>query len=292
MNKRASKYCFLFLTSFALVSCESYIDDVKLPEFEKKLTIFGFLNPEDTISYISVGVNQSLFGELSRQPLPGVVSGTISDGDREIIPWVTNNWLRFRNSDFPIGYGKTYKIKVSNDEGLNLEATCTIPEKRQFRMTADTFSVISPYMYPDRSGRSVDFNFRFTDIAGEKNFYRVLAKARTYYTNPVNGKKFRNSTELGVDKDFISDAGKDGNEIISKTNYGMNYFFAGTYDSVFVTFFLLNTEESYFLYHNSLQKYTSGENPFTEVTPVYSNVTGGLGVFTSYTIDSLVYRIK
>jgi hypothetical protein len=64
------------------------------------------------------------------------------------------------------------------------------------------------------------------------------------------------------------------------------------YDSAFIKIYLLNTEKSYYLYQKSLEDYKSGEDPFTEVTPVYSNIDGGLGIFTSFTIDSLIYRLR
>jgi hypothetical protein len=54
----------------------------------------------------------------------------------------------------------------------------------------------------------------------------------------------------------------------------------------------MNTEEAYYLYHTSIDENESSDNPFSEVKPVYSNINGGLGVFTSYTIDSLVFRIQ
>ena len=43
---------------------------------------------------------------------------------------------------------------------------------------------------------------------------------------------------------------------------------------------------------NRLKKYSSGEDPFTEPAPLYSNITGGLGVFAAYTFDSLVVRLR
>jgi hypothetical protein len=45
---------------------------------------------------------------------------------------------------------------------------------------------------------------------------------------------------------------------------------------------LLITDKDYFQYHNSIKKYTDGSNPFAEFSPVYSNVQGGVGIFSSY----------
>jgi hypothetical protein len=65
-----------------------------------------------------------------------------------------------------------------------------------------------------------------------------------------------------------------------------------SYDSVFISVYLMNTEESYYLYHTSLNEFDRSDNPFSEAKPVYSNIKGGLGIFTSYTMDSLRFRLK
>lgn len=285
-------YFVLSLIGLVAGGCESYIKDVKLPEFEKKMTLFAFLNPQDSVTYLTVGSNQNLFGELNKAGLNGKTSGTISDGVKEITLDPYKNGLKFRKKDFPLEYGKSYFIKISNDEGLQAEASCHIPRLIRFNIRADTFSIVEPFIYEGKKFRRIDYNVHLTDPQGEENYYRFLCLARTYYTNPINRKKYSNRTQIDFEKSLFSDAGKDGMEITAKTDYGLNYFFESNYDSAFITFYILNTERSYFLYHNSLQKYTSGDNPFSEVTPVFSNVSGGLGVFTSYTIDSLVIRVR
>jgi hypothetical protein len=63
-------------------------------------------------------------------------------------------------------------------------------------------------------------------------------------------------------------------------------------DSAFLKVYLLNTDKSYYDYHRSLGNYDSGDDPFTEPSPVFSNVNGGLGIFAAYTVDSLIFRLK
>jgi hypothetical protein len=41
-----------------------------------------------------------------------------------------------------------------------------------------------------------------------------------------------------------------------------------------------------------LNEFDRSDNPFSEAKPVYSNIKGGLGIFTSYTMDSLRFRLK
>jgi hypothetical protein len=63
-------------------------------------------------------------------------------------------------------------------------------------------------------------------------------------------------------------------------------------DSAFLRIYLLSTDKPYYDFHRSAENISLGDGPFTEPTLLYSNVSGGLGIFASYTLDSLIYRIK
>ena len=65
-----------------------------------------------------------------------------------------------------------------------------------------------------------------------------------------------------------------------------------TLDSLLVTYYLLAIDDEYRIYENSFDNYTEGE-VFTEVSPLYSNIEGGLGIFASYLVaDSIRLKIK
>jgi hypothetical protein len=63
-------------------------------------------------------------------------------------------------------------------------------------------------------------------------------------------------------------------------------------DSAFLRIYLLSTDKPYYDFHKSLENYSLGDTPFAEPSFVYSNVKGGLGIFASYTLDSLIFRLK
>ena len=156
-------------------------------------------------------------------------------------------------------------------------------------MDADTFSALTtdPWMM---GKRLTNINLKVHDIPGEANFYRISARSISYNTDPYDSKVYINPGQISFEKEFFTDQGIDGKEINLKTIYGIDYLLVQ--DSSFIVFYLLNTEKSYFLYHKSLSDYVSGDNPFSEASAVYSNITGGLGIFASYTVDSLIVRLK
>jgi hypothetical protein len=272
-----------------ITGCETEVKDIRLPEFRPKLVVTCFLSPSDTISYFNVSTNASLFGELNKIEPFGNLSGYISDGSQTVYLDTFSTGLKLDHKKMPIRYGSNYSLTISSDLGLKAEAVCTIPQERVFSIETDTFSV--PVNNPwAGSKRRIDLKIAVRDIAGENNYYRIKARGYGYFRHQQSNETIRFNKDLRIIEDFFTDQGVDGSRIILVTEQGMQQFFDS--DSSFVVITLYNTENSYYLYHKSLRNYNDGRSPFEEATPVFTNVTGGLGIFTSYTVDSTVVRIK
>ncbi len=176
-----------------------------------------------------------------------------------------------------------------SDKGLSAEGDCIVPQYRDFKISIDTFSVL--HSVPGyNSWRQFNIDISFTDFPGEVNYFRLYGSFIAYKTAEDTGTIEKSERELFFSKDLFTDKEADSGSVI-KSSTGLGQPF-NHYDSAFIKICVLNTERSYYLYHKSLQDYDSGDDPFSEVTPVYSNIRGGLGIFTSYTSDSLVYRLK
>jgi hypothetical protein len=273
-----------------ITGCEKVVNGVKVPEFERKLAVSAFISPSDTHTLVTISVNKRIFGNLSEVYVPGVFSGTISDGERTVPLQKGQVGYYFRKSGLEIHPDREYRLVVSSSDGLLAEAECKVPPARTFEVEADTFErklFYVPDGYPDKG---IDMTFTIYDIPGEENYYRIWALARAYYKNPYDNKNYISRRQLYFEEEFFSDKGADGKAINVKTNSGLSYYY--TMDSVFVIIHYYNLDKPYYLYHSSLRKYSGADNPFTEISPVYSNIKGGLGIFASYTSDSLVYRLK
>jgi hypothetical protein len=188
----------------------------------------------------------------------------------------------------PIRYGINYSLTVSSDQGLKAEAICTIPDERAFSIETDTFSVPVNNPWTGKK-RLYDLKIAIQDIAGENNYYRIKARGYVYYRHQQSNETIRSNRDIRIIEDLFTDKGLDGNRIIVVTD-GMQQFFDS--DSSFVVITLYNTEYAYYLYHTSLRNYKDGRSPFEEPTPIFTNVMGGLGIFSAYTVDSTVVRIK
>jgi hypothetical protein len=92
-----------------------------------------------------------------------------------------------------------------------------------------------------------------------------------------------------------NDIGLDGKKFIIRAIEFQPVYLDHPYrepDSAFLRIYLLSTDKPYYDLHKSLENPSLGDAPFTEPSFLYSNVKGGLGIFASYTLDSLIFRVK
>jgi hypothetical protein len=295
MSYNRIKYFLLIIILILSSACEREASNVILPEFTHKLSITSFLSPSDTISYVFVSSNQRIYGELNSKESTGILTAFISDGSREIALDTFSTGFIIRHDQMDIKYGTTYKLRVISDIGLLAEATSTVPEKRNLFLKADTSSILE--QYPNEPAERVFYiTATFTDYPEEDNYYRLFEVKTSYYTDPETGEVWKNNSSYTLfKKSFFTDNGMDGKEISQRTEgTGRDYYSSpdSSPDSIFMKIYLLNTEKSYYQFHQSLLNYDDGMVPFSEISPLFSNITGGLGIFSAYTVDSIDIRIK
>ncbi len=276
------------LLSLLLPSCEKDASHVKLPEFEQKLVVNAFLSPRDTISIISVTSNRKLYGAINENTSPGDITATLSNGTSEISPALSGERFIFRRNDMKIEEGKTYTFRVRSNKGLTAEASATVPFRRPLKIEIDTFSLF--YDYGDGSGRGwreYNADIYLTDYPGEDNYYRFAAKEIIYNSNysyyPYDYDIY--PTEPIV----FTDRGRDGKRFLINS---VTYDNASGDDSAHLIMYVLITDKDYYNYHYSMDNYAGGSDPFTEISPAWSNIKEGLGIFASYVVDSAVFRLK
>jgi len=271
--------------SSLLASCEKDVNNVKLPEFVQKLVVNSFISPRDTLSYVYVSSNKRLYGNLNASESIGNVTAVMSDGTHETELTRIDEGFIFRPRDMMVEEGKTYSLKVSSSKGLEAEASVTIPWRRPVKIEIDT---VLKYIEYDNSGmgwyeRTAEVYV--SDYAGENNYYAFAYKQIIY-----NSDYPYYPYHLDYYQSFVfNDKGMDGERLFVGS---FSYMDTSRDDSSDLVVYILQTDREYNTYHKSLDKYSSGQDPFTEISPAYSNINGGLGIFASYVVDSLVLKVK
>jgi hypothetical protein len=184
--------------------------------------------------------------------------------------------------------GKTYTLNVSSDLGLQAQAATTIPFRRPLQIEADTSSVF--YDYGDGTGygwKEFRVDVFITDYEGEANYYALAGKQILYNSDypyyPYHLEFYNYGSSV------FNDKGEDGKRFFVNT---FTYTNPSNDDSSDLVIYILHTDKDYYTYHHALANYSSGGDPFTEISPAWSNIEGGLGIFASYVVDSLVLKVK
>ncbi len=276
---------FIISSSIIVTSCERDVHNIILPDFVQKLVVHSFISSYDSTSLVTVSSNQRIYGDLSIIETPGIVSVTISNGVKDVsLRKVVAGYI-FSHKDMPVEEGKTYKLTITTDKGLKAESTCTVPVRRDFHLEIDT---VWEYLEIPEAGSwdMIRANIYLTDYPGEANYFRFASKFLIYDSRYPDNLIME---PPGDEPEFISDEGRNGARIFFNTTRVTD---PSQYDSAFLVIYVLNTDKPYYTYHKSLANYSGGDDPFSEVLPLYSNIDGGLGIFASYVVDSLVFRLK
>jgi hypothetical protein len=306
----------LFLL-FIISGCESLVTQVSpdnLPDVKSKLVVQSFISPQSTQIIVAVTESKPLFGD-SNSSLGSIKNAVVklSDGTSEVtIPYNEASYLYSIDAkEFAIVAGKTYRLSVS-DPTRSVTSTCKVPTKQAAIKSYEIDTSFTPNGFSQDTIVTVKMTWQ--DIMADTNYYRVRAyldleynvlegnSVQTFQIKRVKNRfNFRWDNTIGRN-DFQSDANLDGAIFSSATgritlpatqifDYGNGNRFVVSPDSkiIGIIFEVQNTDATYFKYHRSLEL-SGNENPFSEPTLIYNNISGGLGCFAAYNTGNVVYK--
>jgi hypothetical protein len=257
-----------------LFSCEKEVTNIKLPSTKPKLVVGCFLSPQDTLIRLSLTRSKPIFGtEPAKKEAISVTDALviISNKSQSItlsFNAITNKY-EVKAGSFPIVAGTTYSLKISTPNGEIVSATCTIPDSPIPDARIELL---------DTSSATKVVNIKWKDIPNETNYYTVIGQAQQIVNGPIAQDTLLTSL-LYDGTSSLNDNRKDGNElsmILIDFNPGSEHIIS-THYSVWV----LNIDLNYYQYEKSSFNYT-GDDPFSEPSPVYTNIKDGLGIFAGY----------
>lgn len=259
----------IILASLLMVSCEETVDNIDLPEVDKKLVLYSFitpgLNPDSSEIFAHLSHSVPYFGSDNDMYSTVVDSALIKLHYNNLQYQFTESADDYYLHDSTVffDYGQTYRVTASADGYETVSAEITIPGP-----APSDIKLISKKVVEHEWGKYFAFELEFTDIPGVENFYLVdlCQKDGTYY-NPYT---------IYSENNLITDKGKDGKTIKIKAE--ADYF---TGDKTF-RIWLMNLDKHTYEYHLKLSM-SNYDNPFSEPVIPYTNIENGLGVFGAYT---------
>jgi hypothetical protein len=257
-------------------SCEKEIT-VDIPDNNSKIVISCHLGVGDSIS-AKVSASIPLY-ELSTGENKPITNATIKistdNSNWMTLDYESNQQIYFLSKNVhTILASTTYFLSVSAPGYTTITSEVTTP----------VYQPISPIISKiDTSTNEfgnfqVDVRFKFTDVLNQANYYGakafIKANGLLYELNNYNEKSWVFSDKLSDGKEFI-----------------LNFSTSTVSSSDSIMLRVFQTSESFYQFHYSLFNY-SGESPFSEATPVYSNITNGLGIFSGYDYRDYTFPLQ
>ena len=288
---------FFLLTSYNGCEKELPFD----PEFDQSKLVVNALFRTDSSWRVHISRSLSV---LDTSQLVAVEDATvrISDGNGNTV--ANLDWLGDgeygADSLFPMA-DQNYRIDISAPGYEPISASDYIPGTVQI-ISLDTFPVWGP-----DSTKGYEFELTFTDPAGADNYYEIqLLQRFTWIFGNDTLSEFYPVYIICEDPNIETDNGFEGSgfenyydAILLKDDQieGQTYTLRFSIEDVWIeplyeNAFALNmysTSESFFNYRRSLAAYNNVlDNPFAQPVQVFSNVTGGYGIFAGGALEQWI----
>lgn len=262
------------------ISCEKPVTNVDLPDSEPKPVVFSYLSPGSDTIFAEVFYSRPI-----NKPLPPV-KNTIKDAEVTIAEEGGQTVTLQYDPAFDMFYTTVdssflkengrYTISVKAPNGDQADANCELPVQNTSLRITQVDSVYDLQMV------RYLFTIEFDDIIGKPDFYRLIAKAVVQQVWDQDTSTYEYSLGFNYGEPFIAVNNRDGETFVANTQIEIWRHEGWSYEKLIgVRFYLLSTDEPYYLFHTSLQNYIP-DNPFAEPTVVYSNINNGLGVFGGF----------
>jgi len=293
--KKVNFYYLLSIILFLLASCEdAFVKEVKAPPTLSKVVAIGFLSPDqDTIS-IKVFRSIPIFTSQTTsdwfhgfEPISNATVKLSNENSEIVLRFskATNSYFALP-STFPIKKGSTYNLRIETGDNI-VVSSCTIPDTDI--PSIELFSIDSLVDQQNLGLKLYYANLGFKDNPESGDYYHLKALDihKFYY-----GKKYHYSFSImpfETGNEYSSDM--NNNDVWQKyrLRFTSPYSNQLSVDSIYVA--LSVTDDNYYHYNKSLQNH-NGQNPFIDPVPIYSNISGGLGVFCGLRTHITTIAIK
>lgn len=282
--------CSSILSMFILISCELYTDVKRKPTYHPTLTVHAFMSQHNIQAVVSYTQPRDSLGKQEVPRLPELEVWLTEDG-KKTYQLTAHGEGVYRLDSMSFNPGKDYAIQVKDETGQN------VLESGSDRLPAPPEIVSARYLHDTTT--TPESNFLVLELVNPKNKFNGF-DISTFYSIDA-GDTFQNSRDSihgifrfrSLIKPGESNSGILHTSIKTATYLRPDIGEPGVYiDAVLVK--ISHFSPGMMLFFEELQEAEESFNePFATRSPVYSNITGGYGVFGAYYYtDSVVFLKK
>lgn len=260
--------------------------EVELPEYESELSPYAFFKDTDTVLTVMVGKSVGVLDTINPDVVYDATVELYKNGTLEYTFTYNNNIEGYQvnlGQPFSPTAGDEYELKVSASGYEPTSATQIVPQK----VAVDSVEWI-PQGSADPTGGYLDvINVTFRDPANEINYYAFGGYIEITYLNPFDSTTYTNqnsfwftSNDPNFEDGILADGSFDGDEYTVRLETWSSFWGNPDDNDVKGEIHFSSTTTEYARYKTSLTKYWDAQdNPFSEPVILYSNMSGGTGVF-------------
>jgi hypothetical protein len=267
----------------AFSSCYSNYNPISkvsdLPKAEKKLVIVGYISPDEDSVWVNVRRSIPLYSDINPGDYNNITNAQVvlsGEFGTRTLDLHSTGWYCTSRNGLGIEAGKRYTINVKVTDYPEASASCVIPERADFQLSGEVNQIDGQYR----------LNMKWVDDAARKNYYEY--DAYYFVADSFTGYTYRGRPYWESDDNLIDDNKLEGKTLsVSNVDLGTNFFGSSLRE---VNLELYNIDYAGYMYNFSIRR--SFDDAFGTPMPVYTNVTGGLGIFSAYTKTENVIQVK
>ena len=251
---------FLAIITLSVLSACEKTADIDIPDNNPELVVAAFLSPQDDSIRIKLSWTNPIYYTNNYYDVD------YEDGATVVVSKGSSNYL-LKYDDFQNYYisenvnfkvGDNLKLRITNGDD-ELIADCSLP--------------VEPLYEVEYLGGS------YRNTGGWKEY---VHKVKLVCKNTQEFNYYRVTFQF---QNEYSNSGYTNKEFLKMTNGESEVIYVqGDSDNMADSLFMniINSDESYFRYHESVKNQNEGEGIFSEPGLIYNNIEGGLGIFGSY----------
>lgn len=283
----------LLLPALSFQACETDITDSVRINTKPELVVTAFISPQDTAFLVRVTQTSPVVGKLITGDAARVQDAAvrISRGSESVLlTYDPNRHIYWAYATLlPVAAGQTYSLQVTAPGHREVTASCTVPLTEGVAITQVKDTVQQKPIGNGQQQEEHVFSFKWQDAPGRENYYHPVVEWEM--EEPQTHRRHRGLMP-GEDNPYYTDDKKDG-LVFSSSRTFSQWPGPQTPQIRNLRVYLAVTDRTYYLYHQSLRRFRETDgNPFAEPVLIYSNVTGGLGVFAAYNQLNATYRLE
>ena len=291
---------FYTIIALTISACTKNAGKVKLPKTEKLLVVQCIMSPYVATTAVSVDWSQDYFNNPNQNPVSAVAKCTVtitSNGNTFTLTEKQAGVYSIDSLAMKVTPGQTYSLFVKEPGGKEATAVCTVPviSKSSLHYVGLDSQTVK---IRGQEEKNYTIHCELSDDVLSTDFYSFYPlgfySGWEYITDISTGQiidshwvEGRQDIYLEIDQKYRSDLEFNGQKkkIDFQMQAPLNWGMPGT-QSFHVDTLELQTiqgNEAYFRYHRSLESFSQNQgDPFAEPTLIYSNITGGIGIFAAY----------